>query len=180
MTKEIWKTIPGFEGLYEVSTQGRVRSLDKYVNSRWGCKRLIKGQIIKPIEHYNGYLFVSLYYQRKQIIKSVHRIVAETFISNPDNKPCIDHINTNRQDNRIVNLRWCTPKENEANELTKAKHINGNNAKKVNQLTLDGELVRVWLSGREITRELGFDNRGISDCCIGKRKTAYGFKWSFA
>ena len=113
MEEEIWKPIKDFEGYYEVSNIGRVRSLN--------YKRTGKGKILKNIEDYKGYLEVVLTKNGKRKQFKVHRLVAEAFIPNPENKPCIDHINTVKSDNRVENLRWVTYKENSNNEKTLEK-----------------------------------------------------------
>ena len=116
--EEIWRNIEGYEGLYQVSNIGRVRSLDRYDNR--GRKR--KGQIKKGSVNKYGYLLIGLKKNGKQKTYGVHRLVASAFIPNPENKPHIDHMNTIRDDNRVVNLRWVTPSENNNNELTR-KHF---------------------------------------------------------
>ena len=113
MEEEIWKPIKEFEGYYEVSNIGRVRSLN--------YKRTGKEKILKNIEDYKGYLEVGLTKNGKRKQFKVHRLVAEAFIPNPENKPCIDHINTVKSDNRVENLRWVTYKENSNNEKTLEK-----------------------------------------------------------
>ena len=113
MEEEIWKPIKDFEGYYEVSNIGRVRSLN--------YKRTGKEKILKNIEDYKGYLEVGLTKNGKRKQFKVHRLVAEAFIPNPENKPCIDHINTVKSDNRVENLRWVTYKENSNNEKTLEK-----------------------------------------------------------
>ena len=113
MEEEIWKPIKDYEGLYEVSNLGRVKSLN--------YKGTGKGKILKNIECSNGYLTVSLTKNGKQKVFYIHRLVAVTFIPNPENKPCIDHINTIRTENCIWNLRWVTYEENNNNSLTKKK-----------------------------------------------------------
>lgn len=119
---EIWKPIKGFEGLYEISNKGNVRSLDRYVMNGNRCC-LLKGKPIKPYLTLKGYLIVDLYKNSQRTHYLIHRLIAEAFIPNPNNLPCIDHINTIRTDNRVENLRWCSCKENMNNPLTR-EHIN--------------------------------------------------------
>ncbi|SCJ53067.1 NUMOD4 motif [uncultured Clostridium sp.] len=104
---EVWKDIPEFEGLYQASNLGKIRSL-----YRGDYKELT------PRKNRGGYYYVNLYKQKKRKTITVHKIIATTFIDNSENKIYIDHINTIRTDNRVENLRWCTHKENCNNELT--------------------------------------------------------------
>ena len=105
---EIWKDIQGYEGLYQVSNLGRVR------NS--------KNKLMKTYLR-NGYCRIDLSKEGKRSKHSIHRLVATTFIPNPENKPQVDHINTVRNDNRVDNLRWVTPKENMNNPITRNKIV---------------------------------------------------------
>lgn len=107
MNKEIWRTIEGYNGMYQVSNLGNVKSL------RFGKERVLKTAFDN-----NGYHRLGLYKDGKVKKWYVHRLVCEAFIPNPDDKPCIDHINTDRTDNRVENLRWATVKENQNNPLT--------------------------------------------------------------
>ena len=118
---EIWKPVKGFEGLYEVSNLGNVRSVDRHL--MLGNKYcLVKGKPRKPYLTPKGYLMATLSKNNKGKNYLVHRLVAEAFIANPNDLPFIDHINTIRDDNRVENLRWCSYKENSNNPLT-IEHI---------------------------------------------------------
>ena len=107
---EIWKSLPGVPGV-EVSTFGNVRTLDKVTSSE-RVTRFIKGKILKQSDNGKGYLHVSIKFDGKFITKSVHQLVAQTFISNPDSLPEVNHKNCDRADNRIENLEWCTASYN--------------------------------------------------------------------
>lgn len=109
---EIFKSISGYEGIYEVSNLGTVRSIDRLIVSRRGSKEIREGRTLKVELHSRGYLRVML--SRFDVHKKVyiHRLVAETFIDNPLRKPQINHRNLNKKDNRVSNLEWCTLNEN--------------------------------------------------------------------
>lgn len=184
MSKQVeeWRPVVGYEGLYEVSDLGRVRSLDRHIiqRSKYGTyiNRHFKGVMLKLIDVY-GYKVVSL---GKDNQKHVHRLVAEAFIPNPDNKPQVDHIIPVRNGGTNVawNLRWVTHKENSNNELTIDNMIkfSEKRTKKVYQYTLEGELFKEWPSTEECGRN-GYSQGHIVSCCNGKRKTHKGYKWSY-
>lgn len=187
--------IKGWEE-YQITDDGRVWS--KKTN-KW----------LKLFLDMNGYLYVKLYSKGLGRWKKIHRLVAETFIPNPEGKPCIDHINTLKTDNRVENLRWCTYEENANNPITlgkykerkgdkhpmKGKHhtaetkrklseyfkgkINKKLCKKVYQYTIDNKLIKIWDSTNEAARKLGFSQGNIASCCEGKRKQHKGYKWSY-
>lgn len=115
---EIWKDIEGYEGLYQVSNEGRVKSLG---GNRYKVIRILDGNV--SIQGYNR---VNLFKDGKPKTYYIHRLVAEAFIPNLDNKPCIDHCNTIRTDNRVENLRWCTYEENNNNPITTKKMSEAN------------------------------------------------------
>ena len=183
MIEEIWKDVDGYEGLYMISDIGRVKSLD--------YNHTGEEKILKLSKDKSGYLIVGLWKNGSRKWFKVHRLVATAFIDNPDNKPCIDHINTVRTDNRVENLRWCTAKENNNNPISRKRLFDNSpvvgkigkdnfNSKAVCQYNLDDKLIRKWDCIMDVERELGFSNSHISKCCLGKRKTAHGFVWKYA
>ena len=178
MKNEEWRDVVGYEGRYQVSSMGRVKSLE-----RKDCLgRTIKERILKPSPTKYGYLVVSLYAGGKTKNVTVHRLVCEAFHENPDNKPQINHLNEDKTDNRACNLEWCTCKQNinhgSRNERA-AKGIAKALSKSLGQYTRDGDLVKVWPSTIEVQRQTGFSRGNISQVANGKLKTAYGFIWKY-
>lgn len=172
---EIWKAIEGYEGRYEVSNYGRVKSLNYH--------RTGKEKVLKPAIDSNGYWRVGLYKNSKRKFFSVHRLVAEAFLPNPQNLPEVNHKDENKANNRVENLEWCTAKYN-SNYGTHIQRVikkttNGKLSKKVLQLDLQGNLIKEWASAHEVERKLGMYNTCINACCKGKIKTAYGFIWKY-
>jgi len=111
--KEIWKEIKGYEGLYQVSNLGNIKHLKfKKKNVLTGGFSLIKERILKPVKHYNGYVFVDLHKNGSHKITAIHRIVALNFIDNINNKPQVNHFDGNKENNNVINLEWCTMSEN--------------------------------------------------------------------
>lgn len=160
---EIWCPIKGYEGLYEVSDKGRVKSIGY-------CKE----RILSPGKHPNGYLQVELYKNGERKMCKVHRLVAQTFIPNPDNLTQVNHKDENKENNSVQNLEWCDSKYN-INYGTR----NDRCSKPVLQFTKDGEFIQEWKSTRDVERNLGYSNCNISSCCTGKRKSAYNFIWKY-
>lgn len=190
---EIWKPVVGYEGLYEVSNLGNARSLNyRHTNT-------IKNLSLSLNK--NGYVQVKLWKNCKGKVLAVHRLVAETFIPNYDNKPEIDHINTIKTDNTVwlnedgsvnydkTNLRWVSHKENINNPLTikdlsKIK-IGNENAKSIYravlQYTKGGKLIKEWASMNSAARELKINRSGIWYCCNGRNrvKSYGGYVWRY-
>jgi len=108
----------------------------------------------------------------------VHRLVCEAFHENPNNKPCVNHIDENKANNVASNLEWCTVKEN-INHGTRTARMAKARSKPVGQYTLDGKLIKVWQSTMEIQRQLGFNRGNISAVARGERKTANGYVWKY-
>lgn len=188
MFKEIWKPVVGYEGLYEVSSIGRIKSLKRIVRNNGGYRttpELIKKNSIDR----SGYEFVWLWNKSGRIHR-VHKLVALAFIPNIENKPCVDHINGNRRDNRVENLRWCSHKENSNFEIARerlsqnapwrGKYGSDNPfAKSVIQCDLNGGIIREFGGVLEASRETGINHRCISDTCRKKQKTAGGYIWKY-
>ena len=194
--EEIWKDVTNYEGLYQVSNLGRVKSL--------GFDKWHKGRILKQSFDGKGkYLFVGLHKDGKTKQKNVHRLVAETFIPNPNNLPCVNHINEIKTDNRAVNLEWCTieynsnygnakknmiesrRKNNNQEEINKkikdAKKRNQSFSceKPVAQYTMNGTFIARYESTTDAERKTGISRGGIQRCCVGKYSQAKGFVWKY-
>lgn len=180
---EIWKNVIGFEGLYEVSNLGNIKSLGKgkSTNSLTKLERII----ILRVKN-NGYLQAKL---SKDGIRShllAHRLVAKAFIPNPNNLPEVNHIDSDKQNNKLENLEWISSSGNQKYAFIhgQQKVVRGANHKQsipVVQLSLNGDIIKEWASIKEIKREIGFNTFGIIKCCKkeNKYKTAYGFKWMY-
>lgn len=172
--QEIWKDISNYEGLYQVSTLGNIRSLDRYVNGR-NSKRLIKGKILKTFKDKDGYMNVNLYKNSKIKQFKVSRLVAQAFIPNPNNLPQVNHKNEIKSDNCVDNLEWMTLIDN-CNYGTRNTRI----SKKINQYDLDGNFIKTWNSIIQIERELNIFHSRIIEACKGQRKQIGGYKWRYA
>lgn len=191
MISEIWKTAVYdgeiYEGLYKVSNLGKILSLN--------YKRTGKPDLMNPGTDKDGYLVVQLWKNGEYKNCLVHRLVAETFLPNPDNLPEVNHIDENKTNNFVFlnedgsinkeksNLEWKTHRDNcnhgTRNERMRETLTNGKLSKPVIQLSLTGDFIREWPSTKEIERQLGFDFSTVAKCCRGERKTAYGFIWMY-
>ena len=160
---EEWKPVKGYEGLYEVSNLGRVKSLN--------YRRTGKEEIMKVWNDSCGYLLVKLHKDGKCKYYTVHRLVAQTFLENPNNLPEVNHIDENKENNKASNLEWCTARYNM--EYSHGKAVIGIN--KVSGLIIE------FPSTKEAERQTGISQSHISACCKGKRyKSAGGFYWYYA
>lgn len=172
---EEWKDIKGYEGLYRISNIGKVLSLN-YRNYHW-AKELV------PKKNNNGYLWVELRKDGKSKPFLIHRLVAEAFIENPNNYPLVNHKDENPLNCEASNLEWCTQKYNVLYSMKKHPKRAKNPRKllkAVNQIDMDGNIICHFANICVITREKGYHNTSIKECCEHKRKTAYGYKWEYA
>ena len=189
--KEVWKDIKGYEGLYQISNLGNVKSLDRKVNAKNNKKRLIKGTFLKLRFNNRNYNIVSLYKNNIQEVRFIHRLVAETFIPNPENKPEVNHIDGNKSNNRVDNLEWNTHSENIQHSwdnglqytTEKMRKAGYEMCKKMSipiiQYTLNGEFVKEWNSAADVQRELNIYRSSISMCCKEKKKSSHGYMWRY-
>ena len=163
---EQWKDII-YEKDYQISNLGRIKSF------KWGKERILKPSLSKK-----GYLNVIL--NRKNYL--VHRLVAEAFLPNPDNLPCVNHKDEDKSNNIVNNLEWCDVKYNQnygtRNTRIGKSNTNGKLSKPVLQYTLDGQFVKEWSSTMECKRN-GYNQSHIIECCRKNRKTHKGFKWGY-
>lgn len=160
-----WRDVVGYEGLYKVSAEGDIKSIRS-------------NKILSPDTNQDGYKRVSLYKNKASKHYSVHRLVAQAFIPNPDNLPQVNHIDEDKSNNCVSNLEWITPKDN-CNYGTRNRKVALSKNKPVLQLSLEGDLIREWESASEVQRVLGYSQGDICNCCNNKLKTAHKFKWSY-
>lgn len=160
-----WKDIEGYEGLYQVSNLGRVHSLYRNI-------------ILKGSEDIWGYIKVTLYKDGSPSIKTVHRLVAQAFIPNPENKPEVNHIDEDKTNNNVSNLEWSTRKDN-LNHGTRNERISKSNSIQILAINLKTGESKEYYSTKECARQLGLDKSNITHVLKGNRKQTgdYTFKY---
>lgn len=184
--KEVWKDVVGYEGFYEVSNLGNVRNVAVY---SYKYKRVIrrKAPRMRILETtHDGYkrVLLCLYGKHKKWL--VHRLVAQAFIPNVDDLPCINHKDEDTANNCVDNLEWCDWKYNSnygtlPKRISERLAVNHPTAKAVFQYELDGTFVTAYPSLKDAARKVGKVGADmIGRACAGKAKTAAGYKWSFA
>lgn len=174
MKNEVWKDIVGYEGYYQVSNMGRIRSVDRIITCADGRIRRCKSKILKSAKNQNGYLLVALGKDGKKKTFRVHRLVAEAFIPNPDNKPEVNHKDEDKTNNCVDNLEWMTSKEN--NNYGTA---NQRRSKTLSKMVICIETGVVYKSMMEVEKQTGILNGSISMACKGKYQTAGGYHWCY-
>lgn len=188
MIEEEWKDIPGYEGLYQASSFGRVKAIQRIIHYRNGKIIHRKERVLSLLDSYGQYYTVGLIKDKKHKTWNVHRLVAMAFIPNPNNLPCINHKDENKYNNLVGNLEWCSYSYNTKYNNAMRTRLDTRNSnqsrgceKKVYQYDLQNNLIKVWESVTSISKTLGYKTSNISSCCLNKqyRKTAYGYKWSY-
>lgn len=188
---EVWKDIEGWEGKYQISNLGRVKSLH--------YRKSNKEMIMTPQKKPSGYLFIGFRKSgtKKKYQYHVHRLVAAAFIDNPNNYPQVNHKDEDKSNNSVwvnedgsidfekSNLEWCSHQYNlnygeRHNKEIKTQQQTHPSNKPVEMYSTDGVFIKSFISQRAAERETGIFSASISSCCIGKLKTAGGYVWKYA
>lgn len=178
--KEIWKDIEGYEGLYQISSYGRVKSLKRYIRKKHSNEFLLS-----EVNDDKGYLMVHLRKPSSSKHIRIHRLVAQAFIPNPNNLPQVNHKDEDKTNNRVDNLEWCDAKYNLSYGTRQKREIKTQqqthpSCKPVLQFTKDGDFIKKFISTKEVERNLNISCGGISLCCRDKLETSGGYKWGYA
>ena len=168
MQKEIWKDIKGYEGLYQISNLGRVKTLKPGYNK-------IKTNIKTPRKCHDGYYRISLYKNKKIKTYHIHKLVALHFIPNVNNYSCINHKDENKLNNNVNNLEWCTKRYNNIYSINKRKKYK----KGVLQYDKNNNFIKEWSSMTEASRKLNISRNSIFRCCNNTQKSAGNFIWKY-
>lgn len=171
MPNEIWKDIKDYENKYQISNYGRVKSL---FNKSWDKKT--KRERILTIKTTGNYPHIRLFKNNVGKNFLVHRLVAETFIPNPQKKSQVNHIDENKYNNCISNLEWCDSTYN-INYGERTKKVKEKLSIKIGQYDLNNKLIKVWDTMNDAIRY--YNNKHICDVCKNKRKTANGYIWKY-
>lgn len=165
--QEIWKDIPDYEGLYQVSNLGKIRS----------CKN---NKVRKQVKQKSGYMRIILTKNSKQKATSVHILVAKCFVKNQNNYRYVNHVDGDKTNNKASNLEWVTASQNMKHALETGLIKPHPWSVKVSQYSLDGKLIKTWNRMADVARFLNCHHSQISDCCRGKQNTCKGYIWKYA
>ena len=163
--KEVWRDIKDYEGLYKISSKGKVFSL--------------KTNKLMKINKCGEYDYVALYKNSKKKIQKIHRLVAENFIENPNNLECINHKDENKRNNRVYNLEWCTKKYNCNYGKRNEKMSKSLSKYKIIQKDIQENIINIWDNIWDLEHNTNFNKWVIRQCCKNRCKTAYGYKWEY-
>lgn len=186
---EIWKTIGVFlgidyTGMYEASTFGHVRSIDRTITNKNGVKVKRKGQLLTEIPR-NGYLEVVLTKDNVHHSENIHQLIMNAHCPNPNPEIYteINHIDEDKTNNRLDNLEWCTHKENVNHGTSRERARNSLRTTpyvgQVKQMDLDGNVVKIWKSANKAAKELGINNSNLYRHLRGINKTCGGYRWEY-
>lgn len=164
---EVWKDIKGFEGAYQISSMGRVKSLPRKQSRKEKIRVFAKAP--------NGYLRMVLSFENERRTISAHREVAKAFIPNPQNLETVNHIDFDKTNNCVENLEWVSHKENIQHNCNYDKNYH----RPILQKDLNGNIIRRWKSAYSVELEKGWFATNISRCCNGNKRTYKKFKWEF-
>lgn len=178
LENEIWKDIPNYEGLYQASNLGRIKSLERFRKGANGSLVTVKEKILKPQIDGIDYYGVCLYKQSIKKTCKIHRLVWLAFNGPIPEGLQVNHINEIKADNRLENLNLMTAKEN-TNWGSRNERAAKKLSKVVLQFDLNDNFIKEYQSAHQVERELGFASQNISKCCKGKFKTAYRYKWRY-
>lgn len=174
--REEWRDIENYKGLYQVSNMGNVKSLERTVwNSGKGCYKTVHERILKPRKNRCGYPYVNLCKDGNVKTYTIHRLVAQAFMPNPQSLPQVNHIDENKENNHVDNLEWVTCKENINHGTRTAK-----TCKPIIAIHKITGLILEFQSIHEAERQMGIAHSSISACCRGKLKSVDGYTFFYA
>jgi len=172
--EEVWKDIEGYEGLYQISNFGNVKSLN--------YRRTNEEKLLVPKTNNDGYLWVQLFGGARNRCFLVHRLVACAFVENPGKYDYVNHKDENKANNKASNLEWCTHLYNV--QYSSIRHVRVRNPRRTRKIVqlgrADNKVLCMWDNLISIKHETGWSDWSIGECCKGNRKTAYGYIWRYA
>lgn len=180
LPNEEWRDIKGYEGYYQVSNMGRVKSLTRWRIDRNNIRHKMQGRIMRLNKTNCGYYIIGLCVGDMRKYYLIHRLIAQCFIPNPNNYPCVNHKDEDKTNNCASNLEWCTHLYNNTFG-SRMERVQSKRRKRVAQLSEDNQIIRVFKSAREAAKEVKANYSNILEICKNtrRRKRTGGFKWSF-